>query len=153
VSWKSEITGIWLDKQEVAIRPQAAEPAGVNTIFTITGGPVWIQSLFGWTPTGIAGAVTATFTINGIPVDVGATLITSVANDLVLCPLDDSATNAITVAAAGNQPTLADVLLGAVKFISPPGLIVCTIAVGTGVGETIGWYCVYYRMSPNSLIQ
>lgn len=153
MSLESEVAQLWLAKQEVAIRPQAAEGIGVNTIFTITGGPVWIHSLFGWTPTGIVGAVTATFTINGIPVDSGAALITSVANDLVLCPLDDSATDAITVAAGGNQPTLADVLLGAIKFMSPPGLIVCTIAVGTGVGETIAWYCVYSRMSSNSLIQ
>lgn len=136
---KGQVDILTYARQMVAVRPAAAYGIAANTIFAVSGGPVMLLALFGHVITAIAGVPTATFTVCGVAVDSGATVITSGAGTFIVCPLDDSGLSAIVPNVAARNILVANAL------IAVPGNIVVTIAAAPTVG-TIAWYCVYYAV-------
>ncbi len=85
---KNDVSGIGLQKLEVAYSPPALYNAGANIIFVIRGGPVLIMALFAHTIQAMGAGSTFTMTVSGAPVDSGAIVVTSAINTLIVSPLD-----------------------------------------------------------------
>lgn len=145
---RQEIASTHLSKLTVAYRPpQLYLLAGSPyTIFTIAGGPVWILALFAHTIEAVPAGTRFTITVNGVPVDVGATVITSLINRLIICPLDDTAALAIVPNVAASNVAASDFML-----LAATGNINLAVTVANTNG-LMDWYCAYYRMNPSASI-
>jgi hypothetical protein len=159
MSWKSQIKLLSQQSMAVVYRPDEIYTfVGANVLFNIVGGPVWIHGLFAVLADDLdagAGGGTANFTINGVAVDNGPVAVAGGAlGDLLLCPLDDTATGAVIV----NVPALclpdpATLLVGGGKILATdvPGEI--TLVVGTAAFDgACAFYCIYQKMAPQSLV-
>lgn len=140
---KSQVDRIALERQTVAMRQPVAYAIGVGqVIFTIQGGPILITALFGHIVTGaIAGATTFNFFAGGVAID-APTIITSINNQLIVSPLDDTAVTALAFATFRSNLPL-DTLLAS------PGNITLTVGGANTVGA-VAFYVVYYRLNPAS---
>jgi len=145
---KQTVNGIALQKLEVAYRPpQLYLTAGSPyTLFTITGGPVWIKALFAHTIQAVTAVTTFAITINGVAVDSGAVVITSAINTLIVSPLDETVPTPIVPNVA-----VSSLAAGGFMLLAVPGDISLAVAAADTDG-TMAWYCAYYRMNPASMI-
>ena len=149
----STVKSTYLLQQEVVNRAGeiylVADYAPGN-LFTVVGGPVWIKGLFAHVTvlaenSGFTGAIT----INGVNAQNAAVVLDSTLNDIIVWPLDATATAVIIPNVAANpMPTLAAALLGNTGTVTGPGDIALTI--NGDLVSTLVFYMVYYRMSPNS---
>jgi hypothetical protein len=154
MSMKSTLDSIYLSQPFVARTAPVSQANGLVTIFTITGGLVYIWGLLIYHDTVVATAQTVIVTINGVPMDAGgAVAINGAAGSITIIPLGAVAIVAPTL--AGPIPTL----LGAAGFffarVAGPvnGLIACTFAAGPLVApETISWRCLYSKIDPAAMI-
>lgn len=153
----SQLASLYLREPDVIMRPAEIYGLGVNTLFNIVGGPVWVIGLFAYLladlDSGPLGS-DAAFEINGIPVD--DALPTAVAGgalgDLLVCPLDDTGAVPIIVnVAAAGFPNPASVLVGSGKVLAGPVPGEIDLIIGTAAcdGACI-FYCIYQRMSPGA---
>ncbi len=141
---KNDVSGIGLQKLEVAYRPPALYNAGANIIFVIRGGPVLIMALFAHTIQAMGAGSTFTMTVSGAPVDSGAIVVTSAINTLIVSPLDPTLLWPIVPNVAVNAG-----MAGGFMLLAVPGNIVLNVAIANTTG-TMAWYCAYYRMNPVS---
>jgi len=150
------IKRISLDVMEVVKRPPQVYPiAAAAPIFTIAGGPVWIKGLFFFADEAVddaGGGTTMIIQICGVPADSAApTAIATVINGICVWPLITGVVPIPNVL-ANPMPTLLAVAASCFGQVAGPGDI--TLAVGAA--STVGmcsFYCVYYRMNPNSNIE
>jgi hypothetical protein len=153
MSLKALVGGAWLAKQEVAIIPPATYLVAGSpyTIFTITGGPVLVDGIFGVVGNG-AGLTLANFRVAVGGVNVcAATVCLAGVGTLLTVPLDDTGVLPIIPGiAAGTYPDPAAFLAGDTKVLAAPGII--TLVVAVNAEDTVQWYCAYHRMSPAALI-
>lgn len=155
-AFNKTVKSLALDKQEVAVRPgEICLLANFNpgNLFTIAGGPVWIQSIFAQaTVAAETTTATAAITVGGIAMQTAALNVDSGLLDIIMWPLEATAGSVIVPNVAINpfRP------LGAVgnNFfggqVAGPGNIALT--VGANMDSTFVFYVVYYRMAPESII-
>jgi hypothetical protein len=155
---KSEVDQIWSGRRRVSryVAP-LAQGAAAHTIFTITGGPVRIHSLFIYCNTALdvaAAGTTFVFAINAIPISAPAIAVTaSTAGDIIVVPL-----GAAAIVAMGNPyeniPTVIGDTAHFVEGIAgplPTGLIVNTVGVAAlGAAEYYTAYCQWTPMDENA---
>jgi len=158
VSWKSEIKLTAQQSMAVVYRPDEIYTVAANVLFNIVGGPVWIHALFAVLAAdldGVAAGSTANFTINGVAVDNGAVPVAGGAvGQLMLCPLDDTATAPVVVnLPAVSLPSPAALVVGGGKILATnvPGEITLVVGVADFDGAC-AFYCLYQKMAPQSLV-
>jgi len=153
-SYAPEIKSTFLAQLETVRRPAQIYTVATTTIFTISGGPVWIWGLYGVFVAAMATASTARHQINGRVLDAGAVNINSGVDDVVIFPLDSSGTGVVVPnVAASCMPGIGALNAGGGKVMASvtPGTIALTIAAFVTTAA-FDMYCSYYRMTENSLI-
>ena len=155
-AFSKTVKSLALDKLEVAVRPgEICLLANFNpgNLFTIAGGPVWIQGLFAQaTVAAETTTATAAITINGVAAQNAALNVDSGLLDIIVWPLEASVGSIIVPNVAIN-PFRTLGAIGNNMFggqVSGPGNIALT--VGADMDSTFVFYVVYYRMSPESII-
>ena len=150
------VKSLALDKLEVAVRPgEICTLANFNpgNLFTIAGGPVWIQGIFAQaTVAAETTAATAAITINLIAAQNAAVNVNSGLLDIIVWPLEATALSVIIPNVAIN-PFRTLGAIGNFMYggqVAGPGAIALTVSAN--MDSTFVFYVVYYRMSPESII-
>jgi len=139
-----------LNIMQVVKRPPQVYPIGADNLFTIVGGPVYIQGLFFYADEAIdnAGAgTTMVVQICGVAADSAApTAIATAIGGVCIWPLN--ATVPVPNLAMNIMPTAA----GVFSVVASPGSaggdnITVTVATASTVGMC-SWYVLYFRMEP-----
>jgi len=145
-----------LDIMEVVIRPpQVYEEAAAFAIFTIVNGPVWIKGLFFFADEAVDNAGTGTtmvIQICGVPADSAfPTAIATPINGICVWPLITGVVP-IPGVLANPMPTLLAINAACYGQLASPGNITLEVTTASTVG-TCSFYCLYYRMHPDSEIE
>jgi len=149
------VKNISMDVMEVVKRPpQVYGIAAAAPIFTIVGGPVWIKGLFFFADEAVDNAGTGTtmeIQICGVPADSAVpTIVSTVINGICVWPLITGVVPIPNVL-ANPMPTILGVAANCFGQLASPGDITLAVTTASTVGMC-SFYCVYYRMNPNSNI-
>lgn len=151
-----KIDTILLDRVRVAFRPSQTYPlaGSPSTIFTITGGPVWIKGLFCRSMDTIAsvGTLAVANIASGLTVQMqnAALAITGAINRISMWPLSAVALHVIIPnVGVTPMPTLVAAVAGNIGVVSTTGILQLTVSANV---EALEWYCVYQSMHPAAQI-
>ncbi len=123
-----------------------------NTIFSITGGPVWLKVMVEYLDTAMTNVTTSTITVCGVAADGGAVAINAGAiGSVVVSPLSANAKAASALAAQWPDPT-GVATQGGFGMIAGLGDIVVTFATVMDAADRYSLHIVYQKLSNNSLI-
>ncbi len=123
-----------------------------NTIFSITGGPVWIKTMVEYLDTAMTNVTTSTITVCGVAADGGAVAINAGAiGSVVVSPLSANAKAASALAAQWPDAT-GVATQGGFGMIAGLGDIVVTFATVMAAANRYSLHIVYQKLSNNSLI-
>ena len=152
MSLKSIIGQVWQNGLHIAHDVPATHGAGAYNVFAITGGPVWIKALLIYNDTAIAAATTTTEAVGAVGLDVAAFSIQGAQFTLQVSPLD-AAVAKIASALAVQMPSLLGFATN-VGFVASPGVNITSTFAGVAMGaaENVSYYCIYQKLSPQSLI-
>lgn len=142
-----------------AYRPVgAALPIAATNIFTLSGGPVLIIGFFMHAEAAMGAASSFQVTACGVVMENAAVVCNLLVGEMAVWPLTGGAGNVIVPnIAASPYPPLASELLGVDKLLLAPGAaagnnFVCTVAAVICPANTVAFYCIYYKLRPQSLI-
>ena len=134
--------------------PLGLPASTTGTLFTVSGGPVWVVGIFGFVTTVIQAQAT-TFKISGksgalTAVDICATGdLNGLAVGTLVMPVTTFAT-ALAVAATNGVQIAVPITAPPMSWIQNTGTIIgTTVATSTGA---IQWSCVYLPLAPGASI-
>jgi hypothetical protein len=147
----SKLDTLVLDRLRIAYRAPAVLATGV--IFTIVGGPVWIQGFCMYSAAAQGGGPTITVTCNGLAWDNGAFNYSTggLAGTFWVWSLVGGAGPVPLNAVMEPMPTLAELPLN-LGVLASHNAANNTIAMAIAGANANPWsfHCVYYAMSPAS---
>ena len=121
--------------------------AAAATIFSITGGPVWIKAMVEYLDTAMTNATTTTITVSGVACDAGAVAINAGAiGSIVVSPLHAGAKNASALADQWPDATGVATQAG-FGMIAGLGDIVVTFATVMAAANRYSLHIVYQKLS------
>ncbi len=148
----SKINSLATRNDNVISSTPAFYAAAAATIFSITGGPVWIKLLVEYLDTAMTNATTTTITVGGVACDAGAVAINAGAiGSIVVSPLSANAKDASALAAQWPDAT-GVATQGGFGMIAGLGDIVVTFATVMAAADRYSLHIVYQKLSNASRI-
>jgi len=152
MSLPAVVKSIYIENDRVASSSPAFYTAAAHTIFSVTGGPVWIKAMVEYLDTAMTNATTTTITVCGVACDAGAVAINAGAiGSVVVSPLAVFAKTASALAQV--FPNVAAITGESGRgMIAGLGDIVVTFATVMAAADRYSLHIVYQKLSPASLI-
>lgn len=156
MSLRSEVAQVFNDRSQVAFRSLTAVQMTIAlspiTIFTITGGPIWVKAIFARLVAAEGAGSTWAATLCAIAMQNAAVAIAGAINTIVTWPLGAAAGQVIVPALLTQPPySLANALLGQVGQgqIASVGTFALTVGVANMTAPA-EFFMVYSKMHPAS---
>ncbi len=157
---KTEVDSILNQSLHIAFRPPgAALPIAATNIFTLTGGPAYVKGFFMYCNLAMGAASSFQLTVCGVVWENAAVVCNQLIGEMAVWPLAGGAGNVIIPNVANAPyPPLATVLLGMTggALISPGAAagddFAMTVAAVICPINTVSFFCLYYKMAPETLI-